>query len=675
MHPFLLNDILVIILLSVVVLYVCHRMHLPIIVGFLLTGVIAGPHGLGLVREIEAVKTLAEAGIVLLLFTIGMEFSFRSLLQIRKTVLLGGSLQIALTILAGFAAARLFGYSFSEAVFAGFLLSLSSTAIVMKTLQDRAEMETPQGNAALGILIFQDMAAVPMMLLVPLLASQGEGGSLVLLAAKIVGIVFLVPLLSKWLVPRIFYAIAKTRSRELFLITTIALCMAVAWLTYKAGLSLALGSFLAGLIISESDYSHQALGDILPFRDVFTSFFFVSIGMLLDIGFFLQHPLFLFLAALCVVILKALVVAAAAFFSGLPLRSAIVAGIALGQVGEFSFILSETGVPYSLVSGNTYQAFLAVSILTMMATPSLIAAAPAVAEKVSRLPLPRSLKQGMTSVHRGKNAPLENHLIIVGFGLNGKNLARAAGIAGIPYTIIEMNPAAVRSERAKGEPIFFGDATQTAILLHADIRQARTLVVVINDPAAARRITELARRLNPRVYILVRTRFVSEMNALIDLGANDVIPEEFETSVEIFSRVLAKYFIPKEEIEKMTSDIRSDGYEMFRSLSRNALPSCTMESCLPDLEIASFRIENGSAVIGKTLQETEMRKMHGVTLLAVNRNSQIISNPAADLKFAGGDILFVVGDAKNIQQVKLIFNQGLDENAGHAPVPPEFIRT
>ena len=665
MHPFLLNDILVIVLLSVVVLYLCQRMRLPIIVGFLLTGVIAGPHGFALVREIEAVKTLADAGIILLLFTIGMEFSFRSLLQIRKTVLLGGSLQIALTILAGFAAARLFGYSFNESVFAGFLLSLSSTAIVMKTLQDRAEMETPQGNAALGILIFQDMAAVPMMLLVPLLAgtSQGEGGSPVLLAAKIVGIVFLVPVLSKWLVPRIFYAIAKTRSRELFLITTIALCMAVAWLTYKAGLSLALGSFLAGLIISESEYSHQALGDILPFRDVFTSFFFVSIGMLLDIGFFLQHPLFLFLAALCVVILKTLVAGAAAFFSGLPLRSAIVAGIALSQVGEFSFILSETGVPYGLVSGNTYQAFLAVSILTMMATPSLIAAAPAIAEKVSRLPLPRSLKQGMTSERRGTNASLENHLIIVGFGLNGKNLARAARIAGIPYTIIEMNPAAVRSERAKGEPISFGDATQAAILLHADIRQARTLVVVINDPAATRRITELARRLNPRVYILVRTRFVSEMNALIDLGANDVIPEEFETSVEIFSRVLAKYFIPKEEIEKMTSDIRSDGYEMFRSPSRNALPSCTMESCLPDLEIASFRIENGSAVIGKTLQETEMRKKHDVTLLAVNRNSQIISNPAADLKFAGGDILFVVGDAKNIQQVKLIFNQGVDRQA------------
>lgn len=658
MHPFLLNDILIILLLSVVVLYLCHRMHLPIIVGFLLTGIIAGPHGLGLVREIEAVKMLAEAGIVLLLFTIGLEFSFRSLLRIRKTVLLGGSLQIVLTVLAGFAAASLFGYSFNKAVLAGFLLSLSSTAIVMKILQDRAEMETPQGNASLGILVFQDMAAVPMMLMVPLLMGTGQvdGVFPTLLITKILGIVILVPVLSKWLVPRIFFAIAKTRSRELFLITTIALCMAVAWVTQKAGLSLALGSFLAGLIISESEYSHQALGDILPFRDVFTSFFFVSIGMLLDVVYFLTHPLILILAAFCVLILKTLIAGAAAFFSGLPLRSAIIAGIALSQVGEFSFILSETGVPYGLFSGDTYQAFLAVSILTMMATPSLIAAAPAISAQIGRLRLPRRLKQGMTPEYGGETVQLQNHLIIVGFGLNGRNLARAARTAGIPYAIIEMNPAVVRDEKAKGEPIFFGDATQEAILLHANVRHARNMVAVINDPAATRRITELARRLNPRLYILVRTRFVSEMNALIDLGANDVIPEEFETSVEIFSRVLAKYFIPKEEIEKLTAEIRSDGYDMFRSPSRNALPSCTMESCLPDLEIASFRIENGSPVVGKTLQETEMRKKYGVTLLAVNRNSLIISNPAANLKFFGGDILFVVGDTKNIHEVKTIFS-------------------
>ncbi|MCE5264440.1 MAG: cation:proton antiporter [Deltaproteobacteria bacterium] len=656
----ILNDILVIILLSVVVIYICHQMRLPIIVGFLLTGLLAGPHGFALVHEIDSVKTLAETGIILLMFTIGLEFSFRSLFRIRKPVLLGGSVQIVLTILITFAVARIAGFDTGEAVFAGFLVSLSSTAIVMKVFQDRAEMDTPQGNASLGILIFQDLAVVPMMLLIPLVAGtqQTEWHIIAVLAGKIVGIVLLVPFLSRWLIPRLFFGIAKTRSRELFLITTLAICLAVAWLTQMAGLSLALGSFLAGLIISDSEYSHQALGEILPFKDVFTSFFFVSVGMLLDIGYFWQHPLLLLLTAVGVLLVKSLTGGIAAFASGLSLRPAMIAGIAICQVGEFSFILAETGISEGLVSTYDYQTFLSVSVLTMMASPFLIAAAPAVAERANRLPLPKRLKKEKAVTASGKVIPRENHIIIVGFGLNGKNLARAAGNAGIPYAIIEMNPASVRTERAKGEPITFGDATKAAVLIHAGIRQARTLVIVINDPIATRRITELARRLNPRIYILVRTRYVSEMGALIELGASDVIPEEFETSVEIFSRVLAKYFIPKEEIEKMTGEIRSEGYDMFRSFSRSGLPVCTVESCLPDLEIASFRLGEGSSAVGRTLQETEMRKRHGVTLLAVNRKSEIISNPPADLTFAAGDILFVVGDAQDIRKVRDLFGPG-----------------
>jgi CPA2 family monovalent cation:H+ antiporter-2 len=660
MDTLLLHDILIIILLSVVVIYLCHRLRLPIIVGFLLTGVLAGPHGFALVNEIEAVKTLAETGIILLMFTIGLEFSFRSLFRIRRPVLLGGSLQILLTSLATFAVARLAGFGTGEAVFAGFLVSLSSTAIVMKVLQERAEMDTPQGNASLGILIFQDIAVVPMMLMIPLLAGTEQTGwtTLAILGAKIAAIGLLVPFLSRWLVPRIFFGIAKTKSRELFLITTLALCLAIAWLTQEAGLSLALGSFLAGLIISDSEYSHQAMGEILPFKDVFTSFFFVSIGMLLDIGFFLKQPHVLVLIALGILAVKTLTSGAAAFLSGLSFRPSLIAGIMLSQVGEFSFILSQTGVSQGLVSADAYQTFLSVSVLTMMATPFLIAAAPNLAEQALRLPLPRRLKREKAHAHPGKLPPKENHIIIVGFGLNGKNLARAAGNAGIPYAIIEMNPASVRSERAKGEPIAFGDATKPAVLNHAGIKQARALVVLINDPVATRRITELARRLNPRIYILVRTRYVTEMTALHELGANDVIPEEFETSVEIFSRVLAKFFIPKEEIEKMADDIRSDGYEMFRSFSRSGMPSCTMESCLPDLEIASFRIPEESPAIGQTLQETEMRKRYGVTLLAVNRKSHIITNPPADLIFEPRDVLFVVGDAQDIRKVRDRFGSG-----------------
>jgi monovalent cation:H+ antiporter-2, CPA2 family len=654
----LLSDILVIVGLSVLVLYLCLRVRIPIIVGFLLTGLISGPHGLGLVRDIESVKILAEIGVVLLLFTIGLEFSFRNLLQIRRSVILGGSLQVGLTVLVAFVIARSFGQTTGESVLIGFLVSLSSTAIVMKFLQDRAEVETPQGNAALGILIFQDIVVVPMMLFIPLLAGEASGGTdaFLLFLAKVVFIIALVFISAKWVVPQAFYRIARTKSRELFLLSVIAICLAVAWLTHMAGLSLALGAFLAGLIISESEYSHQALGNILPFRDVFTSFFFVSIGMLLNMGFFLAHPLLLSALALGVLAFKALMVGLISIFLGLPLRTVILVGISLGQVGEFSFILSEKAVPYGLLAGDMNQGFLAVSVLTMMATPFALSAAPRLASWILKWPLPAKIKRGSSPAPRSAQIHEKNHLIIVGFGLNGRNLARAAKSSGIPYVIIEMNPTAVREERAKGEPIHFGDATQEAILQHAHIKAAKALVVVINDPAATRRITELARRLNPKLYLVVRTRFLQEIGPLSELGADDVIPEEFETSVEIFSRVLAKYLLPKEEIEKFVTEIRSERYEMLRSLSREATTCTDLELCLPDVEIKSFRIAAESPFIGKTLAQTELRKKMGVSVLALRRKNEILSNPAADVVFQAGDILFVVGEPEKIAAAIRFFN-------------------
>jgi CPA2 family monovalent cation:H+ antiporter-2 len=277
----LLNDVLIIIGLSAFVLYLCHLVRIPIIVGFLATGLICGPFGLALVKDIAAVKIFAEVGVVLLLFTIGLEFSFRNLLQIKRSVLIGGSLQVVITVAVAFGVSRYFGLSIGESVLIGFLISLSSTAIVLKIMQDRADVETPQGNTALGILIFQDIIVVPMMLLLPLLAGEENRigtEALLLFLVEVLVVGALVIVSAKWIVPLFFYNIARTKSRELFLLSVIALCLAVAWLTHKVGLSLALGAFLAGLIISESEYSHQALGNILPFRDVFTSFFFVSIG-------------------------------------------------------------------------------------------------------------------------------------------------------------------------------------------------------------------------------------------------------------------------------------------------------------------------------------------------------------------------------------------------------------
>jgi CPA2 family monovalent cation:H+ antiporter-2 len=658
----LLNDIIIIFGLSIAVLFLCHRLHVPAIVGYLMTGILAGPHGLGLIGGVHEVEVLAEIGVVLLLFTIGIEFSLKGLLQIKRLVLIGGPLQVLLTLFAAFIMAKQFGQSFSESIFIGFLVSLSSTAIVLRLFQERAEIDSPHGRTSLGILIFQDIIIVPMLLFTPLLA-RSTGNlveSLLILSVKGIGIILFVIISARWVVPYLMYQIARTRSHELFLLSIVALCLAVAWLTSRVGLSLALGAFLAGLIISESEYSGQALGNILPFRDVFTSFFFISIGMLLDVGFLLQRPEIIAAIALCVLSLKAIIAGSTTVLLGFPLRTTILVGLALSQIGEFSFILSKTGVECGLLTANNYQLFLAVSVLTMAATPFILALAPRVADLALQVPLPGRVKAGLYFVPVITSADTKinrkDHLIIVGFGLNGKNVARSARAAGIPYVTIEMNPETVRVEKSKGEPIYFGDATQEAVLEHSRIKDARVLVVVISDPAATRRITEIARRLNLTLYIIARTRFLQEMEHLYELGANEVIPEEFETSVEIFTRVLGKYLMPRDEIERFTAEVRADGYEMLRSLPKESAFFSDLKIHLPDFEISTFRVNQESTLAGKTLAQIQLRKKLGVTLLAIRRDSQIISDPGGDTKFCVNDILVLLGPPNRIAALANLFH-------------------
>ena len=656
----LLNDIVIIFGLAIVVLFIFHRLRLPTVVGFLLTGVLVGPNGLGLVSAIRDVEILAEIGVVSLLFTIGIDFSLERLLQTRKSVLMGGSLQVTITALATFFIAGHLGATFGQALFIGFLVALSSTAIVLRLIQERAEVDSPHGRTALGILIFQDIIIVPMILITPVLA--GAGGdlnlseSMLVLLAKGAGVILLVIVSAKWIVPRVLYQIARTRRRELFLLSVVLICLGVAWLTSKAGLSLALGAFLAGLIISESEYSHHTLGNILPFRDVFTTFFFVSVGMMLDIGFLLQQPALIVLIVLGVIVMKALIAGSVNIVLGFPLRTGILVGLALGQIGEFSFILSRVGLEHGLLAGNTHQVFLAVSVLSMAATPFIISLAPRAADIILRLPVGKKLTSGFCPISETKVPDRKDHLIIIGFGVNGRNMARAARVAGIPYTIIEMNPETVRSEQAKGEPIYCGDATHEPILQHANLRQARIVVVAINDPTATRRITEAVRRLNRKVHLIVRTRYLQEMNPLYRLGADEVIPEEFETSVEMFTRVLNKYFVPTDEIEKLVAKARADGYQMFRSFPKASASLSDLKLQLGDVDISAFRISPGSPLVGKTLAQVELRGRYGVCAVAIRRNSQILSNPGADTLLQSGDVLFLLGSSLKLSEAISVFS-------------------
>lgn len=648
-----LQDIVAIFALAIIIIFFCHRLRIPTIVGFLVTGILAGPHVLGLISDVHEVESLAEIGVVLLLFTIGLEFSFKHLLQIKKSVLLGGSLQVILTFLAGFGIATQLGQPFGQSVFIGFLLSLSSTAIVLKLIQERAEIDSPHGKTALGILIFQDIIIVPMILFTPLLAGTQDdvGASLLVLLGKGIAIIAFVIVSARWLAPYLLYQIARTRDRELFLFSIMVLGLAVAWLTSSVGLSLALGAFLAGLIISESEYSHQALGNILPFKDIFTSFFFISIGMLLDVEVVLAQPLFIAFVTIGVLLLKAVIASFSVMLLGQPIRTVILSGFALSQVGEFAFVLAGTGITYGLLAGDTYQLFLAVSIMTMALTPVMIAVSPRVADFVAALPLPDRLKFGFSPTVYEKCEAKTEHLVIVGFGFNGRNVARAAAAANIPYYIIEMNAEAVRAEQAKGEPIIYGDATHEAVLEQVDIHDARVVVVAISDPAATRRITEIIRRLSPKAYIIVRTRYVLELEPLHEIGADEVIPEEFETSVEIFTRVLKKYLVPADEIEEFVDDVRAGSYEMFRSLSKRTTSFSDFKLHLPDIQIRTFRIGENSIANGKTLGDIAMRKSHGVSVLAIRRDGVMMSNPHGDTGVIAGDLVVVVGSREKILAV------------------------
>ena len=657
MEVALFKDILIIFTLAIAVLLLCQRVHLPTILGFLLTGILAGPYGLKLISAIHEVEVLAEIGVILLLFTIGVEFSLKEFVRMKRSVVIGGSLQVLLTFLVSFAVSRKLDRPVNESVFIGFFIALSSTAIVLKILQEKAQFDSPQGRMSLAVLIFQDVAVVPMLLFIPLLAGgAGDlGKSLGLLALKGIGVFVLVAVSARWIVPRILYQITRSRSHELFLLSVLVMCFGVAGLTYLAGLSLALGAFLAGLIISESEYGHHALGNIVPFRDVFTSLFFVSIGMLLDLDFLIKHPDQVALISVAVMISKTLLATVAVLVLGFPLRTAIIVGLCLCQVGEFSFILARVGVDYGLLVGDTFQLFLAVAVITMGATPFIMASAPRVGDFVLRFPLPATMKTGFSARSRSsavdQREKFKDHVIIVGYGLNGRNLAQAAKAAKIPYLIIEMNPETVRKEKKAGEPITFGDASFEAVLQHAGIGEARVMVVAISDPTATRKITAVARKLNQKLHIIARTRFFQEMAPLHELGANEVIPEEYETSVEIFARVLSKYLVPKDEIERFTAETRTGGYQIFRRRAQESAPLCDLELHLPGMEVSTMRVSEKTTLVGKSIADIQLRKRYGVTLLAIKRGTEVLSNPDGQTQVREGDILIVLGSPENLSVI------------------------
>ncbi len=558
-----LRDLVVILGFGVLIVAVFHRFKLPSVAGFILAGTFVGPQGLGLVNDIHQVEVLAEVGVALLLFSIGLELSLDRLRRLWKLILMGGLLQVGLSILIASLVSRLFGLPVNTAVFVGFLVTLSSTAIVLRGLQQRGEVDAPHGRFTLGILVFQDFAVVPMMLAIPILSDPGALDQSVLGSmARSVAIVIGVFLAAYLIVPRLLRLVTMTRQRQLFILTVFLICIGTAWLITSSGASFAIGAFLAGLVVAGSEYRHQALADLLSFREVFASLFFVSIGMLLAPLIFIENiiPIMLLLAA--IMIGKAVIVFAAALILRLPLRVCLLAAVALAQVGEFSFVLSYAARGTGLIDISLESNLISAAILSMFLTPFAISFGSQLASGVGKMHrLTHLLEVPTAEDAAGVVRTMSDHVIVGGYGFAGRELAQALIKCEIPLVIVDLNVENVRKAARETGDAYFGDVTSHEVLEKLEVTRAKELVLLINDPSAAEHAVRVARRLAPDLFILVRTHYLLDIEPLLAAGADEVIAAEREAAVEVTSFLLSRRQVAPQRIVAQCSRIRGQSEE------------------------------------------------------------------------------------------------------------------
>ncbi|MBN2410629.1 cation:proton antiporter [candidate division KSB1 bacterium] len=633
------------------VLAVCNRFHIPQTIGLLITGILSGPSGLHLIGDTHHVKIFAELGVVFLLFIIGLELSLQRLRKIGKIMLIGGSIQAFTTVTAVTLICFYSGLTFNRALFFGLITALSSTAIVLKIYQDQMEIETPHGRSVTGILLFQDFLIVPFLLIVPVLGGIQNGSVLQLLTRFGGGLVLilLLFLIGRFLLPHFLHFIVHTRIRELLVIGSLFACLGSAILTHSLGFSLALGAFLAGILISETDYHYQIQAEITPFRDVFNSIFFISIGMLVNLQFGFKNLIPIFVISLIVILLKTLLAYGAVASLLLPKRTCFISALSLAQIGEFSFVLISTGYAIKLISFEYYQIAISVTVLTMLFTPILISIAPK---------LVKDKKSKISDIKIQDKGRLEGHIIIAGFGLTGQHISRVLTSANIQHIIVELNGRTVSRFRNKGVNIIFGDVAQKSLLEKCHIQSALTFIPVISDPFAVRQSIKLARQLNPDIYIITRSNRLDEIEELKNCGANQVIAQEFESSIEIVTHMLTKLNVPRNVIQIQSNLLRQDGYQMLREPVKQHEISDKILQVLASETTTTFLLFEQHAANGKTIKELGLRQNTGVTIISLIRKDKPFSNPSPDFRLQQGDILVLMGSHAQLESAFKYLEKG-----------------
>ena len=644
----LLGDILILVAFAIPAVALAARLKLPPIVAFLIAGIVIGPYGLRLISHPTDVAELAELGVVLLLFEIGLEVSLARIAKMGSALLVGGGLQVTLTIAAAAALGVALRIPLETSIVYGSLLALSSTAIVLKVYRDRDEIDTPHGRIGFAILLFQDLAVVPLMVLVSVLGATGGAsvGAAMLRIGVSLGVVVGIVLAGRLLVPWVLERVVGVRNREVFTLAIAFFGLGAAFVTASVGLSLALGAFLAGLVISESEYGAQAVSDVIPFRALFSGVFFTSMGMLLDLPFVLDHLLLVGGVAVGAVVGKATIVAS---ISRWVLRrsafASVLAGLGLAQVGEFSFVLAGTALVNGSLSETAYQVFLATAVLSMLATPVLIERGRTLGAWLT------GRGRAVTEAESGepdRASGLTDHAIIVGYGLGGRRLARVLSAAHLPYIVLEVNGHTVQRARAEGERIEFGDGTRREVLLHAGIRGARAVVFSIGSPIDERRGVSIARELSPTALIAVRTRTVDAIPDLERRGADDVVVEEFEAALELFQRVLRHYRIPANTIATELDAMRAEHYGILRGVPTQALHLDDLRYLGIHHALELVEVEPGSAAVDANPASLELRSTTGATVVAVVREGVARYEFDDAFRFAPGDTVVLVGPSPAI---------------------------
>ena len=634
MDIYLLQNMAMILITAVIVLLIFNKLKLPTMIGLFITGIVIGH----VINDTSMISTLSELGVVFLLFIIGLEFSIEKFSAIKHYALFGGILQVSLTTVLVTLLGLGLDLALNSAIFLGFLVAFSSTAIVMKIMQRKHLNHSVQGRVTLGILIFQDIAVIVVILITPLLGGQSiELHTFPELLIKLIGVAILIVIGAKWFIPLALKDAAKTKNRDLFMLLTLFICMGTTFATSLIGIGPELGAFLAGLLISNTEYSHQTLGYIQPFQDVFMSLFFISIGLMVNLHLFLCNIGIILALTAIILIIKFAATLLTGIVLKLPNKISISIAILLSQIGEFSFVLAREGMTYGLMTQRFFSIFLGVSILTMSVSPFLQKFTPQITKLLSKSSYfqedgeLKTLPEELTEAQ-----PIKDHVILVGMGRVGKQMTKACNQFNVPILAVDMNPIVVEQQQNLGVPIIYGNASNENVLKQLRVTSARCIVISASTYEGTLNTIDAARRLNPDIHIIVRTKYLKNIEEVIEAGADEVIPKEFETSILMFTRIMDYYNKDMDEIADAVNDLRSDNYDAFRSVSSEDV-SAYLSNSFTEVELDSLRVYNDAHISDFPFEKNNL------TVTSVIRDNSTIIYIDEKFQFLEDDIILFTG--------------------------------